>query len=297
MLLCFLLATTFWILKALNKKYENVRISYPITFIYDPKTQIPVTEPPKEVVINVDAKGWKLLRKALDLRIHPALIDLRNRGYAKSLTSRQLRPYINAALDGFDLNYVVTDTIYFNFEKLVKRELPLSLQLSDSLFPEGYIPGPNVKISPASVIVAGPVSLIKALPSPYPVHLPDSGITQNYQKQVQLGFVPANLLKPNTEAINVAFDVVKLAKRETETPVTLRNQQTAEHAVTWNPKTVKLTYYALPSDSAFSADAFVVVADLAKANLKDSTALVQVVKKPATVKTVSVLPKKVKLHY
>ncbi|MBK0403425.1 hypothetical protein I5M27_10545 [Adhaeribacter sp. BT258] len=297
MLLCFLLAATFWVLKALNKKYENVRISYPVSFIYNPKTQIPVTEPPKEVVINVDGKGWKLLRKALNLRIHPAQIDLRNRGYAKFLTSRQLRPHINAALSGLDLNYVVTDTIYFNFEKLEHRRLPLTLQLSDSALATGYQLDSNVKIMPGSVIVSGPASLIKALPSPYPIYLPDSGITQNYRKQIPLGFVPENLLKPSQENVSVAFDVIPLVKNDIQVMVRVRNRDSISSPVVLQPNAVKLTYYALSADTAVSAAHFTVIADLDKVNPKDSTIALKVMQKPAKARMVSISPQKVKVVY
>lgn len=297
MLLCFLLAATFWVLKALNKKYENVRISYPVSFIYNPKTQIPVTEPPKEVVINVDGKGWKLLRKALNLRIHPAQIDLRNRGYAKFLTSRQLRPYINAALSGLDLNYVVTDTIYFNFEKLEHRRLPLALQLSDSALAAGYQLHSHVKIMPTSVVVSGPVSLVKALPSPYPIYLPDSGISENYRKLIPLGFVPENLLKPSQEDVSVAFDVIPLIKNEVQVPVRARNRDSISSPVVLEPNVVKLTYFALTADSALASSQFTVIADLSRVDPKDSTVALKVIQKPKAAKTVSVSPQKVKVVY
>ncbi|MFC5272133.1 hypothetical protein [Adhaeribacter terreus] len=297
MLLCFLLAGTFWVLKALNKKYENVRISYPVNFIYNPKTQIPVTDPPKEVIINVDGKGWKLLRKALNLRIHPAQIDLRSRGYTKFLTSRQLRPYVNAALSGLDLNYVVTDTIYFNFEKLEHRKLPLALQLSDSAIAAGYQLDSNMKIMPASVTVSGPASLVKALPSPFPIHLPDSGITANYRKKIPLGFVPENLLKPDFEEVKVVFDVVPLIRRDLQVIVRVRNRDSINSPVVLRPNVVKLTYYAVSADSVVPASQFTVEADLDNVNPKDSTVTLKVLQKPKTVKTVSFSPQKVKVVY
>jgi hypothetical protein len=274
-----------------------VRISYPISFVYNPKTQIPVTEPPKEVVINVAGKGWKLLRKALNLRIQPAIIDLTNRSNAKYLTARQLRPHISVALNGLDLNYIVTDTIYFNFEKLVSRKMPLTLNLADTVLAEGYQLAGKPAISPASVIVSGPASLVKALPEPYPIHLPDSDIAANYQKKIALGFVPNNLLTPNVEEINVAFEVQKLAKKEIKAQVHVLNRNMVDGGVSLQTSAVKLVYYFLPSDSLLPEEKFVVEADLSKIDPKDSTVAVQVTQKPAAAKTVSVSPKKVKVIY
>jgi hypothetical protein len=91
--------------------------------------------------------------------------------------------------------------------------------------------------------------------------------------------------------------VVKLAKNEMLAEVKIRNRKAVRNAVALQPQTVKLVYYFLPSDSVINTADFAVEADLAQVNPKDSTALVQVIQKPAAVKMVSVHPQKVKLIF
>ncbi len=290
-----MLASTFWTLNSLNKTYYNVRISYPLEFVYNPQRFVPLTEPPKELVINVTGKGWKLLRKALNLRIRPARIELPNRLSRNYLTNRQLRPYVNAALSNLVLNYIVTDTVYFNFEPLVHRQLGLALDSAQSFVASGYKVDKPVSIQPPKVKVSGPASLVNALPDPFPVHIPDSLLTEPYRKVVPLAFIPEDLIKTATKQVEVAFKIIPMPIREMVVPVKFLNAPSEKDEL---PKaSVNLRYQlASPSDSQITAASFEVVADLAAINPLDSTVALSVTKRPALVKTVDILPAKVKVN-
>jgi hypothetical protein len=294
-LLCFFVASTFWVLNSLNKTYYNVRTGYPLVFVYNSQKLVPVTQPPKEVVVNVTAKGWKLLRKALNLRIRPARIDLSSPPRRNFLTSRQLRPYINTAFHGVVLNYVVTDTVYFNFEELVKRKIRLTL---DSLNPptaENYMIVGKPLFRPASVTVSGPASLVKSLPDPYPVHLPDSDLTAAFKQRVPLSFVPKELLRPNLRQVQLEFQVKSLREGKVKLPINGHNTKLA-HTAAFTPASVLVKYYYdLPAGKAPDSTAFKVKADLSKINPRDSTVQLQVIQKPAQVKRVVLSPEKVKV--
>lgn len=291
-----MLAATFWILNSLNKTYYNVRISYPLEFVYNPQRLVPLTEPPKEVIINVNGKGWKLLRKALNLRIRPARIELPNRLSANYMTSRQLRPHVNAALSNLVLNYIVTDTVYFNFEPLIKRQLRLSVDTLHRFVAPGFRLDSTLSIFPQRVMVSGPASLIKALPDPFPVHIPDSGLTQRYEKQIPLAFMPAELVRSKTKQVKVVFNVKAMPFEETERPVEFRGENPLVE-VGGPPTFVKLRYQlATATQAEINPDSFAVVADLTKVDMRDTTVAVTVQQKPKLVKTVSVLPPKVKVR-
>ena len=296
MLLCFVLAATFWTLNSLNKTYYNIRISYPLEFVYNPEQLVPLTEPPKEVVINVNGKGWKLLRKALDLHIRPARIELPNRLSANYLTSRQLRPYINAALSSLVLNYIITDTIYFNFEPLVKRPLHLTLDSLHPIVAPGFKVSKPVSLAPQRVVVTGPASLVNALPDPFPVHISDSLLTKPYNRQVPLAFMPSNLVKSKTRQVKVVFNVKPIPFQETNAVVQFQGEN-PDVFVGGPPTKVKLRYQpAAPTTRHITADSFTVVADITRINLQDTTVALTVAHKPGSVKTVTVLPQKVKVH-
>lgn len=295
-MLCFLVASTFWILNSLNKTYYNVRTGYPIVFVYDTQKLVPVTEPPTEVIINVTAKGWKLLRKALNLKIQPARIVLAGKPTANYLTSRQLRAYINSTFQGVELNYVVTDTVYFNFEELVKRRIRLTIDTLHPLTADGYFLAGKAKIIPAAVTVSGPASLIKALPDPYPLHIPDSSLTENYHKSVPLAFVPEDLISSQVNKVNVHLNVKPLQAAEIRAAVQILNQQQLPAGARLQPDSVIVKYYYAQSQGQKpDSTAFKATADIARLKTSDSSITIEIKQKPRHVKKVSVSPEKVKL--
>jgi hypothetical protein len=146
--LCFIAASTFWLLNALNKSYTT-RISYPVRFNYNRERFIPVKPLPEEVVVNVTGQGWRLLRKSMGLDVRPAEINVRNLPGATFLTGSSLRPTLSTLLDGLQLNFVATDTLFFRFDHRVERTIPLTVDSSVLELAENYVILPPVQVIPA----------------------------------------------------------------------------------------------------------------------------------------------------
>jgi hypothetical protein len=297
-LLCFLVASTFWLLNSLNKTYQEVRISYPVTFVYNPKKFVPVTAPPQQVTIVVNGKGWKLLRKQLSLRIRPARIEIPLQFRQNYLTNRQLRPLLVAALNGLELSYVVTDTLYFNFQPLVRRKLRLVPDSTQTLTSPQFAVAGKVRLEPEEITVSGPASLVNSLPNPYPIHFPDSNLTKDYTGEAPLSFASQSLIKASVKAIRTAIKVIPLHEGKAQVAVRLRSEMVAgKQPVATQPVAIQLKYYFLPESPLINPSEIVVEADLSRFNAADSTAPLQLSHKPAAVKTVSFTPKKVKILF
>ncbi|UOQ73434.1 hypothetical protein [Hymenobacter cellulosilyticus] len=164
---CFLAASTFWLLNALNKTYTT-RITYPLQWAYDEQRYIPVKPLPTEVAVNVTGRGWKLLRKNLLLDVRPAEVRLQRLPVTRFVTGQSLRPALQAAMEGLQFNYVLADTLWVEFDRLVTRRLPLGLSpnADGSALPYAAV------FTPESVAFHGPARTVNSLASPYPVHLP-----------------------------------------------------------------------------------------------------------------------------
>jgi len=167
---CFLAASTFWLLNALGKTYTT-RILYPLAWRYDDTRYIAVQPLPTEVAVNVTGRGWKLLRKQLMLDVKPAEIAL-SRGLpaTRYVTGRAVRPALQNAMEGLQFNYLVSDTLWVSFDRLVRRRLPLVLSPAT----DGSALPYDARFEPQSVVFQGPAEQVEALASPYPVHLPQA---------------------------------------------------------------------------------------------------------------------------
>ncbi|GAA4390021.1 hypothetical protein [Hymenobacter koreensis] len=166
---CLLAAVTLWLLNALNKTYTT-RISYPLQWNYDATQYIPVRPLEEHISVQVTGRGWKLLRNSLGFEVRPAEVTVRRLPVSRSLPGGTLRPALIVTMEGLQLNAILTDSLYFEFEKLVERRLPLRL----SPAADGSALPFAASFTPTSITFRGPASTIASLPSPYPVHLPQA---------------------------------------------------------------------------------------------------------------------------
>lgn len=196
-LACFLAASTFWVLRALNKTYTT-RITYPVAWRYNEAQYVPVQPLPTEVAVNVTGRGWKLLRRSLPLEVKPAELILPALPSTRYVTARNLRPALQQAMEGLQFNYLLSDTLWIEFDRLVTRRLPLALSPAT----DGSALPYAASFSPKSVLFRGPAGKVNTLPNPYPVHLPQApaGSTTG---DIRVPIGGPELVEPNVQDVRV----------------------------------------------------------------------------------------------
>ena len=124
-LYCFLAGSLIWLFNELNNR-SNATIFYPINFEYDePENFIEVEPNPNLVEVSINGTGWNLLRNLLKINIKKAEYKLNNPSQTKHILSSSLVPNISESLENISLNYVVTDSVFFNIELIKKKSLTL----------------------------------------------------------------------------------------------------------------------------------------------------------------------------
>ena len=289
--LCFVAASTFWLLNALNKSYST-QTTYPIRFVYDQRALIPIRPLPEEVAINVTGKGWKLLRKTLRLEVQPAEIFIRNLPRNNYLLGSALRPALVNSLDGLELNFVVTDTIYFHFDEKVTERFPLRLATSRPLTDNQHVVLGPVRISPDSVTFTGPLSLIDSLPNPFVLHLPEQQelLTETSEISVPIEYGNESLIRADVQEAQIAVTVKSLAQGERQVPPDLINVPEGESLSIRPPLT--MVRYQVLQDSLplLNQRGFKVVLDYSKLNAQDSTIVPELVQKPRGIRNIVMWP-------
>lgn len=292
-LLCFVAASTFWLLNALNKSYST-QTTYPVKFIYNEQKLVPVKALPEEVVVNVTAKGWKLLRKALHLEVQPAEVYIRNLPRNNYLLGSALRPALVNAMDGLQLNFVVTDTLYFDFDISISRAVPLQLDPRQKVTAEGYAISGPVRLSPDSVTFSGPSSLVNSIPSPYLVRLENTGLTSSAKHEVPVIYTKEKRVKTSIAATEVSVTVKSLVQEERQLQLQLENIPKGKKVVL-TPQTVIVRYQLFKDSVALlNREAFKAVLNFAKYNPQDSTIAPELIQKPVGVRQVILVPQRLK---
>nr|WP_255481044.1 hypothetical protein [Pontibacter sp. Tf4] len=293
-MLCFVAASTFWLLNALNKSYST-QTTYPVKFIYNQQQLVPLKPLPEEVLVNVTAKGWKLLRKALRLEVQPAEIHIRNLPRNNYLLGSALRPALVNAMDGLQLNFVVTDTLHFNFDRKISRTLALQHDPKQAVAAENYeVVGP-IKFEPDSVTFVGPSSIIRSFPSPYPVRLPNVGLTASAKLEVPITHASPELVAASLEETTATITVKALVSEERQLVPELVNVPKGKtYSIQPQPVVVR---YQLFDDSValLNRELFKAVINFANYNPQDSTIATELVQKPVGVRKITLQPQRVKV--
>jgi len=293
-LLCFVAASTFWLLNALNKSYST-QTTYPIRFVYDDTELVPIEPLPQEVLINVTGKGWKLLRKSLRLEVQPAEIYIRDLPRNSYLLGSSLRPALVNALDGLQLNFVVTDTVNFHFNPITKKRIALQVDPKQKLTDNQHAVVGPIRITPDSVTFTGPSSMVDSLPDPFPLRLPQQTLTSPTKLPVPINHKFESLVKADVEEAQVAVNVKSLVAEERQALPELVNVPEGV-SLTLRPPIVVLRYQVLQdSMSLLNRSAFKVVLNYSKFNPIDSTLVPELVQQPKGLRNVQIWPSRVQV--
>jgi hypothetical protein len=220
--LCVFAATVFWFFNALNKSY-TANITFPLAFEYRQEGYIPVHPLPDKIRINVTGIGWNLFRRSVGLKVPPLIIPLERPTEIKKIVGGALPALFANQLDGFQINFVLTDTLYLAIEPRSTRWMTLKLDSPSILFREGYgISGPPT-VRPDSVFIEGPLGLIRNLSEPHFVKLTERNIDENFNDEVEIKFLNDELVRRNPSVVAVKFEVDRLIIRRDSILVELKH--------------------------------------------------------------------------
>lgn len=293
-LLCLLSATIFWLFNALNKEY-TARVDYPIEFVYDKDSLVSVKELPENISLNVTGGGWNLLRKTLRVKTKPIIIDLENPGGVKFLTQYNLLNFASDQLEELAVNFVISDTVFIDIDQKISERCKVLVDTAALDLAEGYFLNSDVVVSPDSVTLVGPKSIISTFNGNITLTIPDTQIDDRYNEDIGVNLSLPESVASSPEKVNVSFDVLEYEPQS----ITLEfaNVNVPDNnTYTLRSRTARL-HYLLPKSRKGSVDTadFRIIADFSKIDKADSTLLLQVEKTPGYVKNMEIENPEVKV--
>jgi hypothetical protein len=280
-------ATTFWFLNALNKDYST-RLSYPIQFEYDDSTFVSVVPLPKKVRLNVSGYGWNLLKKTLQVNIVPLTYRISSPLQARYITGTNLLPFITEQIRDIRINYIVEDTIFFDFDRISIKKVALQVDSMAINLAEGYRLTSPIILNPAYINFKGPSSLLKALPDSIFVNIPLKSIDENFQEDIPVNYVQSSLIEPDNTKVKVNFNVASFRKETQLVPVIPVHFPKKDSLVLANP-VLEVSYWLKKEETKpVRPEDFRIIADYARLNQTDSTITILLEHKPAFITDVRV---------
>lgn len=217
--LSIIVAGTFWFLNALNGSYSTT-LRYPIKFLFDKEKYMPVRPVPENVLINVSGLGWNLLRINLGINTTPVIFRLENPSDVKKLPGTTLLASITDQLDEFNVNFVLTDTLYLQIDKRVQRTYALKVDSLNIDLENNYWITTPINSNPDSVTLIGPESILNLFDDVIVVNTPQQNIDENYNEDIPIEVINNNLITRNPPTIHINFEVEEYSNRQVNLPIT-----------------------------------------------------------------------------
>jgi hypothetical protein len=219
--LCIFAATIFWFFNALNKTYTT-NLRFPLTFDYDHQNFVPVKSLPHTIRINVTGNGWDLFRRSAGLKIPPLEIPLERPMETKKIIGSTLPAFFTSQIEGLEINYVLTDTIYVDLEPKTGRWIRLAIDSAQLPIKTGYGLASHISILPDSVRVEGPKTIINDLSEPIVLKLPFNNIDDQFMEDVEVN-LSSEFIKRDPPVVAVMFNVQKMLTVTDSIKLVIRN--------------------------------------------------------------------------
>lgn len=294
-LLSIIGATTFWCFNALNKNY-SARINYPIEWVFNRDSVIVMEPLPKGVMIDVTSGGWNLVRKTLLLFNTPISIELDNPSEISFYTRSSLLPIVKEKLDGLNVNFLITDTLFINIEKKVIKNLALVVDSVSLSMGEGYRLTSPIKIDPDTVVFSGPQLYLDTLDDHYFIYPKESGIDEDFNESVEVYVPDGYFIQSEPSEVRVKFNVEKFDRLKIAVPIEQVNFP-QDSSVVLDRETVDVVFTIRNSArQEYKVEDFAITADYTMFDENDSTVLAMLMYYPEQLIELEVVPENIKIR-
>lgn len=290
-LICVLVATFIWLMMKLSEGYSK-EIEIPVRYSAFPKGMVLVNVPVDHLKVQVASQGFQMMTIALrnnkQVDIDLAKLKLRPTRYKRwiaSIPSKSFNYEISNQL-GVELvgNNVKPDSIYFVFDSLITKELPVVVN-SKLSFSEGNTLYQEMTIVPSIVQVSGPALAVRKLKSISADSLILEQIGEDFTQHLKLSTNNV-LVHLNPTSVDVIGKVTKFSEFSSTVPLFVKTN-IPDLKIRTFPAKVRITY-SIPipefdniTDSSFRVEVVVDSMDV----LKNNQLIPKIIKQPNFVKS------------
>ncbi|MEM9245214.1 MAG: hypothetical protein AAGA67_05680 [Cyanobacteria bacterium P01_F01_bin.153] len=156
LMVCIGIALIFWLLVKLSQSFKTDR-EISITYTISPGKTF-VESPPKTILATIKGKGWDLLSHYFTQPATHIQFELPDES-AFTVNSSLMKSKIAHEMPNLEVIEVNYDYIVLNMEPEATKTVPIQLKAQLS-FEDQYLLSDSIKITPDSVALSGPASLL-----------------------------------------------------------------------------------------------------------------------------------------
>ena len=247
LLLSLLLAFIIWLLHSLSLQY-SVFFEYNVELTSSLEGRSRSAASEDLLIVRGRSEGYYILRQRIGrrktLKVTAPVTALTHKdGDVFSVVCENIKSNIVEALGGnVDLEFIVTESMDFNFPRMVSKRVPVAPRTSIS-FDGQYMPLGRIELRPDSVDIYGDARLLETV---------DSVMTMTISRRVEF----------SEDNIYYSLNVVRYIEESVDVPVTSIGVPEDKDLIVF-PSTVRVTFRRIFSSTQYSPDDFVLAVDYA----------------------------------
>ncbi len=188
-----------------------MNVDYPIQFLYNDSLFIPTSPLPRTVRVNVSSDGWGLLRHSwLPFRVDPVNYVVRDPLQASVINPSSITASLTEHTKKLHVNYVLTDRLDLAFDRRMTKTIQLVADSVHINLAPRFAVTSVINLTPHTIQIDGPTSLVRGLPDSILVKIPRKRITENYDEELPLNQLRHPLLHASADRVAVSFEVGEL---------------------------------------------------------------------------------------
>jgi hypothetical protein len=213
------------------------------------------------------------------------------------LTGIAMLPSVTEQLEDIRVNYILDDTLFFDFDRRVTKQIALRVDSANVSLAENYRITSPISLEPTFITLEGPAALVGKLPDEIYIDLPNEDIDEEYNETLPVDYIQNSLITADQARVRVRFAVGQFVREVQRVPIQTVSFPEKDTPALPSPE-AEVQYWVRQQDADKARlQDFRVVANYDSYNPKDSTVRLTVVMRPGFVREVAPLAPTVKLRY
>ncbi len=226
-MICVGIASTFWVLNALEKEY-TVELTFPVRYTNMPDNKMLVNDPPKQFVLDVRSFGFTLLRYKLSMAFSPLVFNVGEIAGEMITNQSQLRYGIpskqyqknmaDQISNELNITDIQPDTVYFQFDEIITQKKKVVANVNFRLKKQHYLYD-EITVIPDSVEVHGPKTILDTLSGVKTVLQNFKELDQLVQRTTALQEI--KILRFNPKRVTIQVPVEEYTEKQLSIPIAI----------------------------------------------------------------------------
>ena len=213
---------------SLSKEY-TININFPVKYINLPADKVIANHLPEGIDIEIKTNGFNLLMYKMTRDHETVMIDVKDskpfqyKNHFYLLTNSRIDKITSQFNNEIKIQKVTPDTIFFNFNKKVTKQVPAKSNISITFDPQ-YQQTDSVKIEPAFIQISGAEEVLKKINYVETVPKKFKNVTNDLSLNLSIAETPEiKLIELSQSTVKATIHVTKFTEATIEIPVQTEN--------------------------------------------------------------------------